>query len=117
MIHFLRGLTGYSPEAVPADLESVTLTGAGTPGTAIDGPAWRTAFHDPQRTSWSDDQLQLPLEPRWQRKIVDPPKSDFGIQWEFYHPYSYNIAGPVAADGLTVITLPHRHEVVALDAE
>jgi len=107
---------------IPEDTTLVRLErGSAAPAPAAKDTAadWPVLLKDAMRSAWSDRTLARTLKVAWQEKIPPAPTADAMLQREWANHYftgSHVTVASVAA-GVCVLAVPHRQEVLALDAE
>lgn len=113
---FLYGVSAFGSDPPPAAVEPVTISGAGVPGQATDGDAWRTALRDERRSAWSEKPIATELKQMWKVCLdgLRPASEILAAQWEMHSTAEW-LSAPVLADGVVAVSLPHVHQVVALD--
>jgi|GEM_PF-3389342 len=114
---FLYGISAFGSDPSPAAVEPVTISGPGVPGQATEGDAWRTALRDERRSAWSEKPISAELKQMWKVRLdgLRPASRVLAEQWELHRTAEW-VSAPVVADGLVVVSLPHVHQVLALDA-
>ena len=94
--------------------------GSAKPAPAVKGAAadWPALLRDSMRSAWSDQKLARKLSVAWQEKTPAAPASDALLQrdWDNHYYTSSHITAASVAEGVCVLAVPHRQEVLALDA-
>ena len=93
--------------------------GKAAPAPAADeAGGWPMLLRDPMRSAWSDVKLGRELKIAWQRRIAPAPAPDAMLQrdWENHYFTSGHVTAASVAGGVCVLAIPHRQEVLALDA-
>lgn len=113
---FLYGISAFGSEGPPAAVERATAAGPGVPGRTVEGDAWRTALRDARRSAWSDRPIAGEPKQMWKVRLdgTRPASNILAEQWE-QHPTAEWLSAPVLADGVVAVSLPHVHQVLALD--
>ena len=79
---------------------------------------WPTLLRDSMRSAWSDHTLARELKAAWQETIPVASCADAMLQreWDDHYYTRGPITAASVAEGVCVVAVPHRQQVVALDA-
>ena len=115
---YLPGHNVFHPRrSQPAD-DSVRLeAGPGKPAApaAASEDSWPTYLRDNLRSSWSAAKLPAQLQPLWTLRPAQPRAGLIGEEWKNQWHGQGPVTGVSVAEGIAVLALTDRQEVVALE--
>ncbi|MFM2091532.1 MAG: hypothetical protein RLZZ127_2021, partial [Planctomycetota bacterium] len=89
---------------------------APAPVPANPGDGWPTLLKDVRRSAWSRQSLPATLVRRWSVDLAPAPAPEL-LQWSWdRHSTVFGpLTGPVSAEGIAVVAVSHRQQIVGLD--
>ena len=84
------------------------------PENIEDPGAWPMYRRDGQRSGYLPQNISTEIKEEW-RKVVDPDAVEDGGKWRLR--FGRRLSPPVAADGMVMLTVPQKHQVIALAKE
>ena len=84
------------------------------PEDTEDPGAWPMYRRDGQRSGYLPQNISTEIKEEW-RKVVDPDAVEDGGEWHLR--FGRRLSPPVAADGMVMLAVPQKHQVIALDKE
>ncbi len=115
---YLPGHNVFHPRRPkPADDSDRLEAGPGKPAAtaAANEDSWPTYLRDNLRSSWSAAKLPAQLQPLWTLRPAQPRAGLLGEEWANQWHGQGPVTGVSVAEGIAVLALTDRQEVVALD--
>ena len=115
---YLPGHNVFHPRRPkPADDSDRLEAGPGKPAApaAANEDSWPTYLRDNLRSSWSAAKLPAQLQPLWTLRPAKPRAGLLGEEWANQWHGQGPVTGVSVAEGIAVLALTDRQEVVALD--
>jgi len=119
---YLPGHNAFHPRRpMAADDTERLVTGSGKPAAipvaaaGTENDSWPTYFRDNLRTSWNDTKVPSQLKPAWTIRPAQPVEGMLGQEWASQWHGQGPVTGVSIAEGMAVLGLTDRQEVVAID--
>jgi outer membrane protein assembly factor BamB len=115
---YLPGNNAFHPRKVQPAEELQRLErgkAAPAPAVAATSDAWPMYLHDGLRSSWSSGKLPPKLAQAWTVRLAAPLDSVVGKDWENQWHGQGPVTGASVAEGVCIVALTDRQQVVALD--